>query len=52
MISVNLLENVLNVLVFIFVAQKHQVQDSYTDDACDKIRVTMLQMWKSTGSGD
>jgi hypothetical protein len=47
MIRVNFVKNVLNILVFIFVAQQHEVQDSYTDDARQKRGVTMLQMWKS-----
>jgi hypothetical protein len=48
MISVNLIVSLSIILVFIFVAQKHYVQDSDADDACDKLRVIMLQTWKST----
>ena len=43
MIRVHFIENVLNILVFIFVAQKQEVQDSYSDDVCEKLKSDPVQ---------
>jgi hypothetical protein len=47
MIRVNFIKKGLNILLFIFVAQQHELQGSYAEDPCEKRGVTMLQMLKS-----
>jgi hypothetical protein len=47
MIGVRFIKKALNILLFIFVAQQHELEDSYAEDACEKRGVTMLQMLKS-----